>query len=292
MSIEPRRTFLKRLRNFAAAPMLMGGAGLGFGSTVERHRLTLEQHDLPLALGPKAPAKFRAVALTDFHFDPLYEDGYVQQYISAANALKPDIVFLTGDYITQRVDRMDDLAVMLSKLQQRSGIFACTGNHDHWEDPRHVVGCLRKQGIEVLYNQHTRVPCAGGELVIAGLASACDGLPNWPETVKGLKPNDRTIALMHEPDYVNQLCRLDAKRIALQLSGHTHGGQVCLPWFGAMHLPRFGRNYEAGFYDVKGIKLYVGRGLGTTNINVRLFCPPEITCFDITNTSVTNGTVA
>ncbi len=285
MNIEPRRAFLKRLRFLAAAPVLAGGGTLAWGSTLERHRLVVEKHDLPLALGASGPQKFRAVVLSDFHFDPLFEHDYLLECVRRANELKPDIVFLLGDYISKSVARVDELAAILSKLEQRAGIYACLGNHDHWEDPRYVIKCLGKTGIVPLMNQHTRVPCAGGDLVIAGLASVWGGDPRWPDASKGLKPDDRIITLMHEPDYIGQL-RPDAKRIALQLSGHTHGGQVCLPFFGPLHLPRWGHKYDAGFYDVDGIKLYVNRGIGTVHVDVRLFCPPEISCFDITNTSL------
>lgn len=286
MTPEPRRAFLKRLRNFAALPLLAGGAGWGYASIIERHRLVVESHILPLALGASAPPKFRAVALSDFHFDPLFEHDYVMECVRRANELKPDLVFLLGDYVTKDVTRMDELAAILSRLEPRYGIFACLGNHDHWEDPRYIMKCLRDTGIEMLLNQHTRVPCGDGEVVVAGLASVWGGTPKWSEAVHGMKPEDRAITLMHEPDYISTLRHMDHQHLALQLSGHTHGGQVCLPGLGAMRLPRWGHQYEAGFYDVDGMKLYVTRGVGTVHVDVRLFCPPEITCFDITNTSL------
>ena len=285
MNPVPRRTFLKRLRNFAALPVLAGGGAWAFGSTLERHRLVVEKQDLALNLGPSAPPKLRVVALSDFHFDPLYEHDYVLECVRRANELQPDIVFLLGDYITKAVTRMDELATILSGLKQRYGIYACLGNHDHWEDPKHVVQCLQKSGIDLLLNQHTRVKCADGELVVAGLASVWGGSPDWAATSKGLKPTDRVVTLMHEPDFIYRL-KAYPQQIAVQLSGHTHGGQVCLPGIGALQLPRWGHRYEAGLYDVDGIKLYVTRGVGTVHVNLRLFCPPEITCFDITNSTL------
>lgn len=285
MNLEPRRQFLKRLRHLALLPALAGGGAWTWGSTAERHRLVVEKHDLPLALGPRAPRKFRVVALSDFHFDPLYEHDYVMEYVRQASALDADIVFLLGDFITKDVTRVDELASILSGVKQRHGIYACLGNHDHWEDPRHVMKCLRHDGIDLLLNQHTRVPMGGGELVVAGLASVWGGDPKWSKAAQGLKEDDRVITLMHEPDYIYEL-RRDAQHIALQLSGHTHGGQVRLPGLGALRLPRYGIRYDAGFYDVNGVKLYVTRGVGTVHVDVRFFCPPEISCFDITNTSL------
>ena len=89
------------------------------------------------------------------------------------------------------------------------------------------------------------------------------------------------MVMMHKPDFAQML--KEDPRIALQLSGHTHGGQVRIPLVGALRLPLWGRIYQAGFYDVGGLKLHVNRGIGTITWHVRLFCPPEIACFDITN---------
>ena len=282
MTPESRRAFLKRLRCFWT-PMLLSGGGLyGYGSVLERHRLTVEQHDLGLALGDKGPRKLRAVALSDFHFDPLYETDYLEECVRCANELKPDVVLLTGDYVTHTSGRIDDFASVLGKLRTKCGLFACLGNHDHGHDPRRVELALKKQGIEMLVNQHTRVSCADGELVIAGLESAWVGQPSWSTTAHGMKAGDRPFVLVHEPDFAGSLCQ-DA-RIALQFSGHTHGGQIRVPALGALKLPTMGKNYQAGFYDVGRMKLHVNRGIGTIGVHLRFLCPPEIACFDITNT--------
>jgi predicted MPP superfamily phosphohydrolase len=121
--------------------------------------------------------------------------------------------------------------------------------------------------------------------VIAGLQSAWAGRPDWHNTADGLRKDDRVIALMHEPDFADNLA-VDS-RVAFQLSGHTHGGQVRIPGWGALILPSWGKRYQAGFYDVgarKSLKLYVNRGIGTIQHHVRVFCPPEIACFDVVNT--------
>lgn len=281
LPLESRRGFLRRFKA-VYAPVLMSGTGsYAYASLLERHRLTVEQHEVRLALGPRAPRRFRAVSLTDFHFDPLHEVDFVEECARLASALQPDVIFLTGDYITTTSRRIDDFATALGGLHASAGVFACLGNHDYKDHAARVVEALRKQHIEVLLNQHTRVPCGGGELVIAGLESAWGGSPHWSVASRGVKPDDRVLALVHEPDFADVLAQDD--RIALQFSGHTHGGQIRLPGIGALRLPPWGKEYQAGFYDVQKLKLYVNRGIGTIRHHVRFLCPPEIACFDVVN---------
>lgn len=280
-STEDRRTFLGRLRAMYAPLVLPGAGSYAYGSVLERHRLTVERHHLTIPLGVRGPKALRAVSLTDFHFDPLHEEGFIAECVHRTNALKPDVIFLTGDYISRSSRRIADFAAVLGGLCPTAGVFACLGNHDYEDHVSRVVAALRKNQVDVLINRHTRVPCAGGELVVAGLESVWESTPNWNKASSGLKSDDRVLALMHEPDFANTLAH--DPRIAMQFSGHTHGGQIRLPGIGALRLPSWGQIYQAGFYDVRQIKLYVNRGIGTIRHHVRLFCPPEIACFDLVN---------
>jgi uncharacterized protein len=283
MPNETRRGFLKRLKTLYA-PLFLGSVGCyGYASLLERHRISVERHETKLALGARGPQKLRIASLTDFHFDPLHEVDFVAAVVAKTNELKPDLILLTGDYITDSVKRFGDLAKILGGLKAPAGVFGCLGNHDMWAGSSSLIARLMaKNGIRILLNEHARVPCAGGEVVVAGLHSAWGGMPNWPAAAHGLTPKDRPFLLMHEPDPALQFCA--DGRVALQLSGHTHGGQVRLPGYGALRLPQWGKLFQAGFYNVKGMPLYVGRGVGTIGVHLRFLCPPEITCFDITNT--------
>ncbi len=288
MPPEPRRTFLKRLRQFALAPLLIGGgSAYGYGSLLERHRVVVEFQDLRLPLGEKGPRQLRAVLLSDFHFDPLHETDFVEKCISRANELHADVAFFTGDFISNHSRRIDDLAQILGRIQAPRGAFACLGNHDYFDHANIVVQSLKRQGIETLRNQHTRVECGSDELVVAGLQSAWSSQPNWGEASSGMGVNDRAIVLVHEPDFANNIPH--DKRISLQLSGHTHGGQVCLPGIGPFKLPSWGKKFPAGLFNVNGKALYVTRGIGTIHIPLRLFCPPEITCLNITNSDLSQA---
>ncbi len=283
---ENRRSFLKRFRFFPAAGVLGAGGSYGYGTLLERHRITVERHHLKLALGMRAPGAFRAVALTDFHFDPLYEEEFIQECVRRTNELKPDVVLLTGDYVTGTSRRIEDLARILGGLEASAGVYACLGNHDQWNGRTSgIADALSVRNIDVLENQHTRVVCNGGEVVLAGLQSAWAGSPDWGMASNGLRADDRVVMLMHEPDYAHRLAA--DPRVAWQLSGHTHGGQVRVPGYGALILPKWGKQFQAGFYDVgRNLKLYVNRGIGTIDHHVRFCCPPEIACFEVVNTDV------
>lgn len=285
MPPEPRRTFLKRLRQFALAPLVIGGgSAYGYGSLFERHRVVVESKDAQLPLGEHGPRQLRALLLSDFHFDPMHETDYVEKCIRRANELHADVAFFTGDFISNHSKRIDDLSLILGRIHAPCGAFACLGNHDYADGANVIVQSLKRQGIETLQNQHTRVQCGSNSIVVAGLQSAWSSRPSWPEASRGMSVNDRAIVLVHEPDYVKNLH--PDKRAALQLSGHTHGGQVCIPGLGPLRRPPWGKNYTAGLYDVNGMALYVTRGIGTMHLPLRFFCPPEITCLNITNSDL------
>jgi len=286
---QRRRTFIKRLAFSLPVLGMSGGAGAyGYATLLERHQVQVEHRHITLDMGERGPRRCRVVGLTDIHFDPLYEHDYLQRCVSLANAQQPDIIVLTGDFITKSSSRVDELAQVLGKLQARSGVYACLGNHDHWHEPQRVTAALEQQGIRVLANEYARIELNkningenAGELILAGLQSVWGGRPDWSRTMRGLTDRDRILMLMHEPDYVNTL-RHDP-RIVLQCSGHTHGGQVRVPGWGALILPRYGRQFQAGLYTVGNAKLYVNRGIGTVDEHVRFCCPPEIACLDLSN---------
>ena len=277
-----RRTFLNQFKFFWAPSLVTGASSYGYAAEVERHCITVERHKVSLPLGERGPAALRVVSLTDFHYDPLHEAEFFEKCVRRTNELDPDLVVLTGDFVTHSCKRVDELTKVLSHLKPRHGLYACLGNHDHWNtSPSRILECLDKAGIDLLRNQHSRIFMNGGEVVLAGLDSVWSGHPMWESAAQGLKTDDHAIVLMHEPDYAD-VVKQDARAV-FQLSGHTHGGQVRMPLIGALKLPTYGRHYQEGFYNVGKMKLYVNRGLGTIGMHVRFLCPPEIACFDIRN---------
>jgi hypothetical protein len=219
----------------------------------------------------------RMVALGDIHFDPLFEETYIARVCRLVTDLRPDIILYTGDFITAHANRIDDLSDLLSQSVSRLGSFAVPGNHEHWTGLPFITRSLESRGIRVLRNDLVALP--GEEAVyLTGLDSFWSGQPDL--TIFSRTPDDsRHILLVHEPDSFNVL---DDPRIKLQISGHTHGGQVRLPLYGAVVLPKLGKNFETGSYRRDNRHLYVNRGIGTLTPHVRLNCRPEITVFDLT----------
>ena len=260
-----RRKFLKR--TLLATPLVLGGTA-AYGKFVERHHLEVVQVDLELGLG----APLTAALVSDLHFDPLFETDYLEAVVAAVNGLAADLVLFAGDYVTDTTDRLPELTAILGKVQAKVARFAILGNHDHWVAADRVEDGLASAGITVLRNRSVPLPGRPG-WYLTGLESHWGGWPNT-RSVEATPADARHILLAHEPDSFD---RLTDPRIVVQLSGHTHGGQIRLPFGGAIRLPSWGKKYVAGLYEAGGRRLYVTRGIGTVNRHYRVNCRPEVT---------------
>ncbi|AFY31416.1 metallophosphoesterase [Calothrix sp. PCC 7507] len=257
-------------------------------------RLTVKIADLPERLHGK-----KLVQMSDFHYDGLrLSEEMLERAIAVSNAAKPDLVLLTGDYVTTSPEPIHALVLRLKRLQSRAGIYAILGNHDirHRHSQTEITAALNNIGIHVLWNQ-IAYPL-GKELPIVGLADQCSQEFNPTSVMSQLDPATPRIVLSHNPDTAEIL---QAWRVDLQLSGHTHGGQIVIPGIGPVALyykkivrriptkirrriPGLRRDYSVlrhwewsqGLHRVGDNQLYVNRGLGTYEPG-RLFCPPEVT---------------
>jgi len=266
-----RRTFLRG----AVTTAFAAAAGTSV-CAYAKDTYDLETATVPLHLGLGKP--LRVVALGDIHFDPLYEEAFIAHVIAHVNSLKPDLILYTGDFITAHGDRVHDLAALLSQGQALLGSYAVPGNHEHWTGIGPITYALEKiGGIRVLRNKCVALPDEDA-VYISGLDSFWAGYPD-PTVLAKTPEHSRHILLVHEPD---SFLQVDDSRVKLQISGHTHGGQVRLPLIGAMVLPKFGRNFETGLYTEDKRTLYVNRGIGTLRPHIRLNCRPEVTVFDVT----------
>jgi predicted MPP superfamily phosphohydrolase len=263
-----RRTFIRRAG--------LAGLGVAAGATAYAGLDThiIDKPLVPLTLGLGTP--LRVVALGDIHFDPLYEEAYMERIAREMTGLRPDLIVYTGDFITRRVDRIHDLAILLAKAEARLGSYATLGNHDHWSGASAVTAALNRNGIEVLRNRCVALP-GQDQCYLSALDSFWAGTPDASVLLR-TPAESHHILLVHEPD---PFAQLNDPRIRLQISGHTHGGQVRVPGVGALHLPKWGQNYQAGLYTRDGRFLYVNRGIGTLFPHARFNCPPEITVFDL-----------
>ncbi|MEJ1933197.1 metallophosphoesterase [Nostoc sp. NIES-2111] len=260
--------------------------------TVEQ--LTVKIADLSASLRGK-----KLVHLSDFHYDGvLLSEAMLEEAIALSNQIQPDLVLLTGDYVTTTPKPIHQLALHLQKFQSQAGIYAILGNHDLYykNSKTEITQALTKVGIQVLWNE-IAYPW-GDKLPIVGLVDYYYREFNPELLFNQLDPTRPRIVLCHNPDTA---ARLQPWRVDLQLSGHTHGGQVVIPGVGAVlpyHrkimqkipvklrrlLPFLFKEYFIvhhsewlqGLHHIGKNQLYVNRGLGTYYPG-RLFCPPELT---------------
>lgn len=254
-----------------------------YSSLVARHEISvLSQHILIDAL-PSAFVGHRIVQLSDFHLEEFTEPFFLERVVEHVNRLEPDVVLLTGDFITRgslnflferhAATRCAEILATIRCPQK----FAVLGNHDVAVSASMVTAALAAQGLPVLHNRYETLTLRGDSLHIAGTADPGTDRPDLVTAVPSA-PRGPVLLMSHAPDYADfVISHPRAPLIDLMLSGHSHGGQVRLPVVGPLVLPPLGRKYVEGLFRFNRMQLYVNRGLGTVGIPIRLNCPPEIT---------------
>jgi predicted MPP superfamily phosphohydrolase len=224
---------------------------------------------------PVGARPLRIVQLSDIHANrPFMPAGKLQALVAQVNALKPDIVVLTGDYMGDGIVGAsplppDQAVAPFAGFKARFGSYAVLGNHDYQPNARGVGGALRRVGVRLLSNEHIQA----GPVTIAGVDDEITGHANLARAVDGIATGVPTILLSHSPDIFPRVGR----SVALTLSGHTHGGQIVLPVIGALSTAsRYGRRYAHGHIEENGHDLIVSAGLGTSLLPFRIGMPPEI----------------
>ncbi len=267
-----RRRFLKLALGGAATAGLSAIGGVGYTTLVEPRWLALERVDVPLPGLPASLDGFTIAQLADLHRGPEVTQEDIASAVELALRQEPDLVVLTGDYVTGSADYAPSCAKALSSLLASGDVLACLGNHDHWTDANVVAGALAGAGLTVLRNAAREV--ADG-LWVAAVDDVWERHADLERALEGVPAGSMVVLLAHEPDYADQVAAVG--RVSLQLSGHSHGGQVRLPFIGAPLLPYLGRKYPAGLYRVGEMWLYVNRGVGLIAPAVRFNCRPEVT---------------
>lgn len=235
---------------------------------------------------PQAWDGFRIAQLSDFHYDPYFSVVPLKRAIGMVNGLKPDLVALTGDFVTApawgsteaqstaAANTVEPCAALLAQIHSPLGNFAVLGNHDENANPDIVIDGLKAHAITVLRNGALPLTRSGARLWLAGVDDVLEGQPDLDLALRTVPKEEPVLLLAHEPDFAPQVAQYP---VDLQLSGHSHGGQVRLPGIGAPWLPPLGRKFPKGQYKIKDLTLYTNIGLGTVRVPVRLNCPPEIT---------------
>jgi uncharacterized protein len=247
----------------------------------------LVRQELTLTRWPAALDGFTIALLSDFHYDPVFSVHPIRAAVSTVNELHPDMIVLTGDFVSEPMLRRnreeaalmaEPCARLLRQMHAPQGLWAVLGNHDQLTDPTLVSNILRATGISVLVNQSVAIELNQSRFWLSGVDDVLFGAPDLVSTLARVPSNEPTILLAHEPDYARHVSRYP---IDLQLSGHSHGGQVRLPFLPPLYEPPMARRYIAGLYRVGALILYTNRGLGTVVAPIRFDCPPEITLFTL-----------
>lgn len=254
---------------------------------IEPRLLKISRLKIPIKKLPPVFSSFRIVQISDLHFGPTNSSvSFIKKCVEKINALKPDIVAMTGDFMQWDSSYAKPLAKLLSGLKASSGVFAILGNHDYGvchpgcapSDPvdhEEVIREFTGEGITVLHNEKRVIRRGNDFLNLIGLGDFWT--KNFsPEKIMGQRDYP-TILLSHNPDSITALTDF---HFDLMLAGHVHGGQISFPWIGPLSVPVKNRHLRRGLHRIGEKWLYTNRGLGFI-FKARLLSPPEITCLDL-----------
>ncbi|MGQ0604838.1 MAG: metallophosphoesterase [Anaerolineales bacterium] len=277
-----RRAFLRATLGAIGAGIVGLPAFRWYVTGVEPHWLAVERVTLTL---PRLPRAFHGVTLaqlSDLHLGPVptldASLQMVQAAIQTALNLRPDLIALTGDFV-RRTGWEDTLLDVLRPLSAPHGVFGVRGNHDWYRGAKHVTQIATEAGVRMLVNESVAVRRGGETLYLAGVDDLYGNHQDLNRALAGAPMEAAVVLLAHEPDFADTAA-LDS-RVMLQLSGHSHGGQVRVPLLDQSWLPRFGQKYPAGLYRVGELQLYTNRGIGVVGPAIRFNCRPEVTLFTL-----------
>ncbi len=279
-----RRAFLRYLA-FGGLVTVGGGSGVYYSTAVEPFAVEIVEKRIPLPGLKPGLDGLRAVQISDLHMGLWISRAQLQHVVTLVLAQKPDLVLLTGDSLTVDGDMQKaliDLEAGLSGLAQNIPVYAVLGNHDWGEGMEELRELYAQLGIQLLVDAIEPFDRNRDILYIVGMGNALarNARNNFASFMEGVPAEGPMILMAHEPDIADYTASLG--RFALQISGHSHGGQVKLPLLGRLVLPWMGRKYPAGLYRVKEMWLYTNRGIGMFHLPARFNCPPEITVFTFT----------
>jgi hypothetical protein len=243
----------------------------------EPFMLSIERQEIFFRRLPRQLDGLRIVHLSDFHYGPLVNPDHLKRAVRAANDLRPDLIALTGDYISQDRAYAAPCAEVIGQLRARHGIYAVLGNHDHWTDAALIADLFRAEDVRVLINEGARVDLGGEAFWLAGVDDTMVGLEDLPLALAGSRDDEFKLLLAHNPIILRRAARAN---VDLVLSGHTHGGQVT--W--RSEKSRSGRPRRRllrGLGRRGNTQIYVTRGLGTVVLPIRYGCPPEISVLEL-----------
>ena len=225
---------------------------------------------------PPAFDEYRIAFLTDTHVASFMRRGFYREVVHQVQRFDPDLILFGGDFVSfgRHIKLLPE--VLLDGLSARDGLFAILGNHDYWAGADEIVNVLRAHGVRFLTNDAVILARGAARLPLVGIDEVYRGAPDVDRAFAGLHSEGPCLAISHHPDVVDII---HGQRIDLLLCGHTHGGQIRFPFFGAVVVPsRHEGELAAGFHRMGSVLLYVSRGIGAIP-PLRILCRPEVATF-------------
>jgi uncharacterized protein len=279
---------LKKARKLAfrlvRVSCLLGFCALLYACLIEPNWLEINRLHLNLPHLASEFNGYRIVQISDIHTDKWTNQKRLNRIFRLVNQQKPDLVVITGDLVTRHSQAFtSNLKIALAQLTPVDKTVAIFGNHDYEADPQAINQALEQTDIATLHNAIYTLHRGNAMLHIAGVEDVCMGKERLDLVLKQLPSDGAAILLAHEPDFADTSAATG--RFDLQLSGHSHAGQVRLPFFKPLILPNLAHKYYSGCYLVKKMLLYTNSGIGMTGLHLRFGSRPEITVL----TLVANG---
>lgn len=268
---------LQKLATAALGGTLLGAGGLFYAREVETRWLEVCPVTVVLSRLAREFDGYRVVQIGDIHLEDWTKPRRLNRIVDLVNDQQADLIAITGDFLSYSVDPgvPRRLTEALGRLEARDGVMAVMGNHDYLTDVNTVRRCLREAGVPELRNDFRTLNRGAAELHIAGVDDVMEGKSRLDLVLERLPEDGAAILMAHEPDFADVSAATG--RFDLQLSGHSHGGQVRMPLWGPIFLPPFSQRYSSGLYEVGDMLQYTNRGIGFVDARLRFLCRPEIT---------------
>jgi uncharacterized protein len=268
-TLKPETVKLRKAHIPFAALRNLGAHNDVYDIEITRHEVFI--NDLPLSFDG-----YRIAFLTDTHVASFMRRGFYREVVAQVTRFDPDLVLLGGDFVSfeRHIPLMAE--VLLTGLSARDGMYAVLGNHDYWANADGVIAAMTARGVRFVVNRSIAIRRGDDAIALAGIDELYRGTPDINAAFERVDPARPCIGLSHHPDIVDLLTD---RRIDLLVCGHTHGGQIRFPFFGALVVPsKHEGRYAAGFHRVGRVLMYVSRGIGSIP-PLRILCKPEVATF-------------
>ncbi|MDR7076470.1 putative MPP superfamily phosphohydrolase [Neobacillus niacini] len=280
-----RRTFLKSTFGTFLTVLGLGSGGYFYSNRIEPSLLEINKLDIKHSLIPSSFNGVKIVQFSDTHLGFHYNVNQLKNLVKKINQIQPDLIFFTGDLLDEpnKYDEINKIPPILQQLKAPMGKYCIYGNHDHGGYGSEIYRNLMEiSNFTVLLNESHLIKQKDGRYIsLLGIDDHMLGKPDLAQAMKQVPESSFKLLLSHAPDVADEA---STYQIHWQLSGHSHGGQVKIPFIGALVIPPYAQNYPEGYYSIgetNPLSLYVNRGIGTTRLPFRFMAKPELTVYTL-----------